>query len=127
MNSLVRLARPRGLALALLACLSLLATPRALLAQMGDIPSLAYFKTFNLYNDGEYNDALANYQSEGRGGVKSVDSRWVDSICYHTMVGECFYQMGRYQDALNQYNSALDLYLAFPDWMIRVDFPQTLQ
>jgi len=89
-----------------------------------DVPTLRYRATFGLYHDGEYLDALKSFQSEGRGAIKTAQSRWIDSICYHTMCGECLYQMGRLPDAMDHYISAINLYIAFSDWMVRVRFPE---
>ena len=55
-----------------------------------------------------------------------ADSRWIDSICYFTMAGECYYQLGQLPAALDSYNSALKLYVAYSDWMMRVQFPPTI-
>ncbi len=38
------------------------------------------------------------------------------------MCGECYFQMGRLDEALQRYTNALDLYRRFPDWMIQVQF-----
>ena len=99
------------------------------LAQVGNksIPTVGYRATFGPYYDGEYRDALKSFLSEGRGGIKNVQTRWIDSICYHTMTGECYYQMGQLPEALEHYTSAVRLYIAFSDWMIRVKFPATLR
>jgi tetratricopeptide (TPR) repeat protein len=59
--------------------------------------------------------------------VRSTEGVWVDSICYATMIGECFYQMGEPAKALDQYNSALKLSLAHKGWMLRVEFPDVIQ
>ena len=99
-------------------------TPRQAQAQMRSIPTDTYFAAIGtLYDQGDYALALKQFQEEWRGAVKTVQSRWIDSICYHTMMGECYYQMGELDQALDQYTSAIRLYLAFPDWMIRVVFP----
>jgi tetratricopeptide (TPR) repeat protein len=88
-------------------------------------PTDLYLLYFEPFFDGNYNDALRGFQSEGRGAIKTAQSNWIDSICYHTMVGECYYQMGQLPQALSHYNSALQLYVAFYDWMIRVQFDTT--
>ena len=54
--------------------------------------------------------------------MKSPQSRWLDSICYCTMMGECYYQMGELEQALEQYNAAVRLYLKFDKWMLSVAF-----
>ena len=38
------------------------------------------------------------------------------------MVGECYYEMGHLEQALDHYTAAIKLYLAFSDWMIHVQF-----
>lgn len=85
-------------------------------------PTAQYFSGFNPFYEGEYRDALQVFRGEVRGAIKSVESRWIDSICYHTMSGECCYQMGQNAEAIRHYDSALQLYVAFADWMLKVQF-----
>jgi len=96
-------------------------------AQLESVPTVMYHATFADFYDGEYEDALKDYQRELRGAIKTPQSQWIDSICYHTMVGECHYNMGRLDKALEHYTSAVRLYLSFPDWMIRVKFPPAIR
>ncbi|MBI3838798.1 MAG: tetratricopeptide repeat protein, partial [Planctomycetia bacterium] len=98
-------------------------TARAQITPGDGVPSRIYFNTFPLYFDGDYRNALSAFLSEGRGGIKTATSQWIDSICYFTMAGESYYQMGNLPAALDSYNSALKLYVAFSDWMMRVQFP----
>lgn len=90
-------------------------------------PSASYFADFGMFYDGEYQDALKAFQSEARGAIKSVQSRWIDSICYETMCGECYFQMGHFEKALEHYTAALTLYKSFSDWMIRLQFSPTIR
>ena len=90
-------------------------------------PTLAYHAAFANFYDGDYRDALDTYMTEGRGAIKSSQSRWIDSICYETMVGECYFEMGQLSKALDHYTAAVNLYLAFPTWMAKVQFPPTLR
>lgn len=85
-------------------------------------PRDTYYLAFRDYYDGDLSNALRQFQSEGRRGLRIPGQNWIDSICYHTMIGECYYQMGQLDDALAQYESALQLMLTFPDWMIRIQF-----
>lgn len=89
---------------------------------MQSIPSDFYFRTFNLYFNGEYRDALDAFRRQGRGGIKNTQSFWIDSICYHAMAGEACYQLGQLDAAMQHYDSALALFQAYPDWMMRVQF-----
>ncbi len=96
-------------------------------AQDRTIPSRIYFATFGDFYEGEYDEALRQFQSENRGAIKTPQSRWIDSIAYHTMTGECYYHMGRLPEALEHYTSALQLYVAFSGWMMRVQFPPAIR
>jgi CHAT domain-containing protein len=95
-------------------------------AQTGErgAPSPSYYMVLREFYAGDYKNALDGFQSEARGCIKAGLSRWIDSICYETMIGECYYQMGVLDEALKHYSSALELSTAFPDWMIRVQFSQ---
>ncbi len=88
-------------------------------------PSQGYYVAFNDFYDGDYDNALKRFVIEGKGGIKSgaLQSRWIDSICYETMIGECYYEMGHLNEALECYTNAVQLAVAFPDWMMRVSFP----
>src|SRR5829696_4381372 len=106
--------------------------PRAAQAQFRDsIPSQAYFVGVEELYRGEFRDALRTFNRSLNGAVKTVHQggtiRWVDSICYHAMLGETYYHWGQPQQALEQFNFAGSLYLQYPRWMMRVQFePQPM-
>ncbi|MHC4405238.1 MAG: tetratricopeptide repeat protein, partial [Planctomycetota bacterium] len=100
---------------------------RPALAQVEAAPTASYLLTFHSFYDGEYKDALRQFQDEWRGAIKTHQSRWIDSICYHTMIGECYYHMGQPDDALQHYTSALELFVAFSGWMMRVNFEPAIR
>jgi CHAT domain-containing protein len=43
------------------------------------------------------------------------------------MAGECYYQLGQYGPALNHYTNALNLFVAFNNWMLRVQFDPAIR
>lgn len=90
------------------------------------IPSQAYYAGVEELYRGDYSNAQRAFQRALRGGVKTLGPTgtilWVDSICYHAMLGETFYQWGQPQQALEQFNFACGLYLQYPRWMLRVEF-----
>ena len=90
-------------------------------------PTAAYYADLGLLYDGQYRDALRGFQAQSRGAIKTLQSRWIDSICYETMCGECYFQMGLFDQALPHYTAALQLYKAFPDWMAKVQFAATIR
>lgn len=92
------------------------------------VPTPAYFAAMGTYfYQGEYKQALEMFEQESRGAIKTPQSRWIDSICYYTMMGECYYHMGQLDKALEHYTAALRLYVNFYDWMVRVQFPPTIR
>jgi len=104
-------------------------SPDAAFAQSSErsTPTASYYAAFVPFYDGEYLDALRAFQSEGRSSIKNAQSRWIDSICYETMCGECYYQMGIFDKALQHYTAALQLYKTFSDWMVKVQFPPSIR
>ncbi len=106
-----------------------LARPDAAHAQVapGDtLPTRFYFTTLPLQYDGDYRSALAGFLSEERGAIKFGTSLWIDSICFYTMAGEAYYQLGQLTQALASYDTALKLYLDNTNWMMRVQFPAAI-
>ena len=89
-------------------------------------PTTSYHAAFTDFYDGDYRTALNRFQSEARGAVKSVNSRWIDSICYETMIGECYYQTGSNAEACDHYTAALNLFLANSTWFSNV-VPQPIR
>ncbi|HEX5104627.1 MAG TPA: hypothetical protein VFV87_12490, partial [Pirellulaceae bacterium] len=65
-------------------------------------PHEGYFNCFGSFYEGDFLDAGRDFRDAGRGGIASTEGRWIDSICYYTMMGECYYQMGKMGDALDQ-------------------------
>lgn len=94
----------------------------SLYAQRGDVtkPNNAFFLGFGPLYAGEYGEALNVFDNVSSTAVVTANGRWVDSICYATMRGECYYQMGANAKALEQYNAAVLLYLQHSDWMMRL-------
>jgi len=112
------------------ALLAALLVPRTAAAQVvaggiGSIPSHAYFNALPAYYDGDYQNALNVFLNESRAS-KTPAGPWIDAICYYTMAGECYYQLGQLPAALDSYNAALKLYLAYSPWMMRVQFPASI-
>lgn len=93
----------------------------------GGFPAQMYYNHIATISNGDYRDALAGYKADLGLGRMTANSRWIDSICYYTMIGEAYFHMGKYADALDNYNAALRLQLAYPNWMAQVRFPAILQ
>lgn len=100
--------------------------PSAALAQRQQqraVPHDDYFLVLQAMHSGIYRESIRDMQDVAGGGIRSTEGRWIDSICYHARLGECYYHLGDLPSALDQYNSAVRLYLAYNDWMLRLQLP----
>ena len=110
----------------LIVCFGLL--PKCVQGQLTrTIPSLAYHAIMPRFYEGDYLTAVRAFRDESRLAVKTPQSLWIDSICYQTMIGECYYRTGDLDEALQCYTAAVQLYLSFPDWMRHVQFPDSIR
>ncbi len=91
-------------------------------AQVDTIPSGNYYIVFPTYQAGDFVDAIKGFERAGRTGIKGANGRWIDSICFHAMTGESYYHMGNNAKALDHHRSAIQQYLQYPNWMVRVDW-----
>jgi hypothetical protein len=92
-----------------------------------NVVSNVYFRSFPLLYNGDYDNAREAFREALRSAIQTVDARWIDSICYHTMNGETHYRRGELRQALDHYDAALRLYLQYPDWMLSVQFPDRVE
>ncbi|MCH2179692.1 MAG: hypothetical protein MK106_12900 [Mariniblastus sp.] len=110
----------------LAALFCLLAFSHSLTAQVSSrLPKQQYYNLFFEYYQANYNGALDEFGSGATGAFKMGTSRFLDSVCYWTMMGECHYHMGNYAQAVELYEQALGLYLDYStgDWQGRVKQP----
>jgi hypothetical protein len=93
------------------------------LGQIGDsIPHAPYFLATQAIYSGEYRDAERGLRLESRRGIRTTQARWIDSICYHAMLGEVLYHQGRNAEALAEFDQACQVILAYPNWLLQVQF-----
>jgi hypothetical protein len=94
-------------------------------------PHDGYWSCFGSYLDGDFRTAAKGFREAAKDGIMNLSlttpGPWIDAICYHAMIGECYYQMGNLGDALDEYSAALRFYLAHRDWMLRVDIPPGIE
>ena len=93
----------------------------------GELPNAAYYLAVHAFYSGEYGDAERALGRETRGGLRIAQARWVDSICYHAMLGEVLYHQGRNAEALAEFDQACELLLAYPNWLLQVKFQRAPQ
>ena len=68
-----------------------------------------YFAAIEALNRGRYKQATDGFKQAGRNAIRFGDQRWVDSICYYTMLGEALYRQGQLDEARNYFESALSI------------------
>ena len=91
-------------------------------AQRGSLPSVDYYSIFPLFYEAEYRDAGRQWQRGYNTAFRVGNNRFLDSVCYLTMIGECHYHVGNYGAAVENYEAALQLYLSFnaTQWQTRL-------
>lgn len=106
-----------------LALAATLASPAV--AQLGRThPGQGYFAALDELHSGGLRRAERQMRTELRTAVKTINSRWVDSIIYASGLGEALYQQGRLPESLEQFDLALDLFLDQADWLNTIRFQQ---
>lgn len=86
------------------------------------IPSPRYYDGVRFIEAGDFTGAVQFYRGELKNAVRIGPELWIDSICYYAMIGEACYQAGDLNEALVNYNSAMTIAMAYPNWIGRVTF-----
>ena len=99
--------------------------------QTGRLPKADYYINFANNADyfaADYQDAYKRFSRGYNSAYKFGTRRFLDSVCYLTMMGECNYHMGDYAEAVNNYEQALRLYLSYQaeGWQSRLQVPQVI-
>ena len=87
---------------------------------------------FREFYQGDYREALKRFQSGANGAYKKGTGtgvrRYLDSIVFWTMIGECNYHMGNYAQAVAMYDQSLSLYMSYQreNWQTRIKLPPTI-
>ncbi|MDR0608536.1 MAG: CHAT domain-containing protein [Planctomycetaceae bacterium] len=93
-----------------------------------EIPTPEYFNiSLHRYFEGNFDKALTDFNRDLQRAFKipNVNGQmflWLDSLCYWIMCGECHYQMARYNDAMQAFNNALQIYLQQPEWLKSITY-----
>jgi CHAT domain-containing protein len=88
------------------------------------LPSQEYYYAYGPYLEGQFVDALKAFNKASDSGLKGANGRWVDSVPLYVMVGECHYQLGNNEEAAEAYRAAIQQYLKYHDFMLRVNWKE---
>jgi CHAT domain len=91
-------------------------------AQVDQMPEPGYYAAVNAFYSGDLRDAERSFRQMARTGVQVGQTRWIDTICYHAMLGEVLYHQGRNAEAIQSFDQACLVLLAYPDFMKQVQF-----
>lgn len=93
-------------------------------AQIGrSVPKSSYYAAKRAYYAGEYRVAARGFAQALRSGVRIGQLRWIDSICYYTMLGEIHFRQGNLAQSLESHELAIQVHLANDGWMSRLRYP----
>jgi len=108
------------LALALIAC-----GTDSVFAQVGrTVPRQIYYQGKFAFYMGEYRDAERAFASAIKSANRIGQSRWIDSICGYSMLGEVYYHQGNLAASLEAHEAAISVHLVNTGWMSRLRYPQ---
>lgn len=93
-----------------------------------ELPRLDYYIARDLYDAGNIGGATEGFRTAINRSHQIGQQRWIDSVPPLVMLGDCYYQQGAIAQALEQYDAALMLALAYPTWAdnVRGPEPQTI-
>ncbi len=79
-----------------------------------------------MYDAGNIGEATEGFRVSLNRGHQVNGQRWIDAVPPMVMLGECYYQEGAIAEALQQYDAALNICLAFPTWPDAIRSPENL-
>ena len=91
----------------------------------GGLPNNRYYASFIDYRAANYTRAGKDFYRGLSTAYQLGDRRFVDSVCYWVMAGECHYHLGNYSQALEFFERGLSLYVeqTKAGWQDRVTLP----
>lgn len=101
--------------------------------QPSQLPLENYYFVFEQFYEGEFRAAERNLKGLSRRGSIIIhneqSTKFLDSVCYWTMLGESYYRRGQYALALEQYEAALALYMGLQEYIsaTRTTYPTNVQ
>ena len=106
-------------------CLAVVAVCSNSLAQIGGTtPRSQYYLGKQAYYEGNYVTAERGFIRSLKSGVRIGQVRWIDSVCYYTMLGEVYLHQGLLARSLEMHELAIQVHLTNPGWMGRLTYPR---
>lgn len=96
-------------------------------SQLNPSPGVDYIVGMNHFNSGNYDQAINSFAADANKGIQIGQDKLIDSFPGMVMVAECHFQMGRYDEALKVFDTALVFYLKHNKWMGGLHDPKVPQ
>ncbi len=113
-----RLIQVPNVLLALLCAVS--ASEYALGQAVSEVPRPEYYIARDLYEAGRVLESSDGFRIASSRSLRIGEQPWIDSIPPLVLMGECYYAQGKLALAMEQYDAALMIALAFPQWLDQV-------
>ncbi|MDR0326766.1 MAG: CHAT domain-containing protein, partial [Planctomycetaceae bacterium] len=100
------------------------------LEAFNEAPSRHYLNnTLPSFYLGNFNDTLRFLQDDLQHATRIPLNnqgffRWLDSLCYWSLQGECHFQLANYDESLRAFNTALQIYFDQSDWLRSIQVNQ---
>lgn len=110
------------------AALTLLAplNARSLAQTVGEAPRAEYYLARELYETGRLADAAEGFRLTLSRSMRIKEQPWIDSIPPLVMLGESYFHVGKVTMAMEQYDKALEVALAYSNWLEQASAPVDL-
>jgi tetratricopeptide (TPR) repeat protein len=100
---------------------ALLAHPAWVAAQTSsDVPRPEYFIARDLFEAGRVVESSDGFRLASTRSLRVAEQPWIDSIPPLVLLGECYYAQGKLALAMESYDQALMIALAFPSWLDQI-------
>ena len=100
---------------------------KSLAQAVGEAPRAEYYLARELYETGRLADAAEGFRVTLTRSMRIREKPWIDSIPPMVMLGESYFHVGKVALAMEQYDAALEVALAYSNWIEQVAAPVELQ
>ncbi len=100
---------------------------RCLAQTIREAPRSEYYLARELYETGRLADAAEGFRLTLTRSERIKEEGWIDSIPPMVMLGESYYHMGKVTMAMEQYDNALKIAMAYSNWIEQVAAPIELR
>lgn len=87
------------------------------------VPREGYYYAKREFYAGQYLSAEKGFRQSIRSGLRIGTTRWIDAICYYSMLGELYFHRGQLEQSLELHEQAINWHLSNGEWLARLRYP----